>query len=53
MIKAYIDYEFRNFKKKNNYLLCGGSFFFNKKLMLSGIGIVLFNFNFFSPFHLL
>ena len=26
MIKAFIDYEFRNFKK-NNYLLCGGSFF--------------------------
>ena len=30
MIKAFIDYEFRNFKKKNNYLLCGGSFFSTK-----------------------
>ena len=28
MIYAFIDYEFRNFKKKiNNYLLCGGNFF--------------------------
>ena len=28
MIYAFIDYEYRNFKKKiNNYLLCGGNFF--------------------------
>ena len=41
MIKAFIDYEFRNFKK-NNYLLCGGSFFSIKKFMFSCVRIVLF-----------
>ena len=33
MIKAYIDYEFRKFKK-NSYLLCGGSFSINVSCFL-------------------
>ena len=30
MIRSYIDFEKRNFKKNNCYLLCGGSFFSTK-----------------------
>ena len=51
MIRAYIDYEFRNFKK-NNYLLCGGSFFSIKTSCLRVFGLYFFNFSLslaFSP----
>jgi chorismate mutase len=43
MIWSYINYERRNFKK-NNYLLCGGSFFFYKNFMFSSYWIILFCF---------
>jgi chorismate mutase len=52
MIRAFIDYEFRNFKKKNSYLLCGGSFFSTKNSCLRVFGLYFFNFNLslaFSP----
>ena len=53
MIYAFIDYEFRNFKKKiNNYLLCGGNFFsINISCFLvTGLYFLAFNLTFaFSP----
>ena len=55
MIQSYINYEFKKFKKKKkiNYLLCGGNFFFNKNFVFSrGRIILFFNFNLtfaFSP----
>ena len=51
MIFAYIDYERRNFKK-NNYLLCGGSFFSTKTscFLVAGLYFFAFSFTFaFSP----
>ena len=51
MISAYIDYERRNLKK-NNYLLCGGSFFSIKTSCFLVAGLYFFAFNFtlaFSP----
>ena len=51
MIKAYIDYEFRKFKK-NNYLLCGGNFFSTKISCFLVLGLYFFNLSFsfaFSP----
>jgi len=41
MIWSYIDYERRNFKK-NNYLLCGGSFFSTKISCLRVAGLYFF-----------
>ena len=40
MIWSYIDYEKRNFKK-NNYLLCGGSFFSTKTSCFLVLGLYL------------
>ena len=51
MIWSYIDFERRNFKK-NNYLLCGGSFFSTKTSCFLVAGLYFFAFNFilaFSP----
>ena len=51
MISAYIDFEKRNFKK-NNYLLCGGSFFSIKTSCFRVAGLYFFAFNLilaFSP----
>ena len=53
MIKAYIDFEYRKFKKKKYYLLCGGSFFSIKYSCFLVSGLYFFNFNLtlaFSPF---
>ena len=52
MIRAFIDYEFRNFKK-NNYLLCGGNFFSIKNSCLRVLGLYFLSFSLslaFSPF---
>ena len=51
MIWSYIDYEKRNFKK-NNYLLCGGSFFSTNTSCFLVEGLYFFAFNLilaFSP----
>jgi chorismate mutase len=51
MIWSYINYERRNFKK-NNYLLCGGSFFSTKTSCFLVTGLYFFAFNLtlaFSP----
>ena len=51
MIWTYIDFEKRNFKK-NNYLLCGGSFFSTKVSCFLVAGLYFFADNFtlaFSP----
>ena len=51
MIWSYIDFEVRNFKK-NNYLLCGGSFFSTKTscFLVDGLYFLAFNLTFaFSP----
>ena len=52
MIGAFIDYEFRNFKK-NSYLLCGGSFFSTKNSCFLVLGLYFFSLSLllaFSPF---
>ena len=53
MIYAFIEYEYRNFKKKlNNFLLCGGNFFSTKISCFLVTGLYFLAFNFilaFSP----
>ena len=53
MIYAFIEYEYRNFKKKiNNYLLCGGNFFSTKIscFLVTGLYFLAFNLTLaFSP----
>ena len=52
MIWSYINFEKKNFKKKINYLLCGGSFFSTKTSCFLVAGLYFFAFNFtlaFSP----
>ena len=52
MIRAFINYEFKKFKKKISYLLCGGSFFSTKNSCFLVLGLYFFNFNLsfaFSP----
>jgi chorismate mutase len=52
MIWSFIDYEKRNFKKNNNYLLCGGNFFSTNISCFLVAGLYFFADNFtlaFSP----
>ena len=39
MIYAFIEYEYRNFKK-DSYLLCGGNFFYKNFMFFSSQGYI-------------